>query len=89
MKNRDGVEICQETVPQAVYCFFVSDSFEDYLRTTVSICGDTDTLCAIRCAVAEAYYDQMYAQLIKTIKEKLPSDMIKVIEEFKEKIGGK
>ena len=31
----------------------------------------------------------MYAQLIETVKEKSPSDMIKAIEEFKEKFGGK
>ena len=31
----------------------------------------------------------MYAQLIEKVKVKLPSDMIKVIEEYKEKLGGK
>ena len=54
----------------------------------MSIGGDTDTLCAISCAIAEAYYDQTPEQLIEKVKEKLPSDMIKVIEEFKEKYGG-
>ena len=49
-------ETCQETVPQAIYCFLISKSFEDCLRTSVSIGGDTDTLCAISCAIAEAYY---------------------------------
>ena len=83
-----GEETCQVTVPQALYCFFISNSFEDCLRTTVSIGGDTDTLCAISCAIAEAYYGQISAQLIEKVKEKLPSDMIKVIEEFKEKYGG-
>ena len=49
-------ETCQDTVPQAFYCFLISDNFEDCLRTGVSIGGDTDTLCAISCAIAEAYY---------------------------------
>lgn len=49
-------ETCQNTVPQAIYCFLISDSFEDCLRTSVSIGGDTDTLCAISCAIAEAFY---------------------------------
>ncbi len=90
VKNyRHGAEICQETVPQALYCFFISNSFEDCLRTTISIGGDCDTTAAISCAVAEAFYDQISAQLIEKVKEKLPSDMIKVIEEFKEKFGGK
>lgn len=49
-------ETCQKTVPQAIYCFLISNDFEDCLRTSVSIGGDTDTLCAISCAIAEAYY---------------------------------
>ena len=49
-------ETCQNTVPQAFYCFLISNDFEDCLRTSVSIGGDTDTLCAISCAIAEAYY---------------------------------
>ena len=49
-------ELCQDTVPQAVYCFLISKNFIDCARTTVSIGGDSDTLCAISCAIAEAYY---------------------------------
>lgn len=49
-------ETCQDTVPQAIYCFLISESFEDAIRTGVSIGGDSDTLCAITGAVAEAYY---------------------------------
>ena len=49
-------EICQNTVPQAIWCFLNSDSFEDCLRTTISIGGDCDTTAAISCAIAEAYY---------------------------------
>jgi len=49
-------EICQDTVPQAIYCFLISNSFEDAIRTGISIGGDSDTLCAITGAIAEAYY---------------------------------
>ena len=49
-------EICQNTVPQAIFCFLISDSFEDCLRTTISIGGDCDTTAAISCAIVEAYY---------------------------------
>ena len=34
----------------------ISEDFEDCSRTSVSIGGDTDTLCAISCAAAEAFY---------------------------------
>lgn len=49
-------ETCQNTVPQAIYCFLISKDFEDCLRTTISIGGDCDTTAAISCAIAEAYY---------------------------------
>ena len=55
-KNYKFNETCQGTVPQAIYCFLISDSFEDCLRTSISIGGDTDTLCAISCAIAGQYY---------------------------------
>lgn len=49
-------ETCQDTVPQALYCFFESKNFEDAIRIGISIGGDSDTLCAITGAVSEAYY---------------------------------
>ena len=51
-------EICAGTVPYAVEAFLESDSFDDCIRNTVSIGGDTDTLCAISGAIAEAYYGE-------------------------------
>jgi ADP-ribosylglycohydrolase len=49
-------ETCQETVPQAIESFLESTSFEDAIRTAISIGGDSDTIGAITGAVAEAYY---------------------------------
>jgi len=49
-------ETCQETVPQAMACFFESESFEDAIRGAISIGGDSDTIAAITGAVAEAHY---------------------------------
>jgi len=49
-------ETCQETVPQAIECFFESESFEDAIRTAISLGGDSDTIAAITGAIAEAYY---------------------------------
>lgn len=60
-------ETCQNTVPQAIYCFLKSKNFTDCLRTSVSIGGDTDTLCVISCAIAEAYYgttDGIYEKIV-------------------------
>lgn len=49
-------ETCQETVPQAIMAFLESTSFEDAIRTAISVGGDSDTLAAITGAIAEAYY---------------------------------
>ena len=49
-------ETCQETVPQAIVAFLDSTSFEDAIRTAVSVGGDSDTLAAITGSIAEAYY---------------------------------
>jgi type I restriction enzyme M protein len=49
-------ETCQDTVPQALAAFLESSSFEDAIRTAVSVGGDSDTLAAITGSVAEAFY---------------------------------
>jgi len=49
-------ETCQETVPQAIQAFLESVSFEDAIRTAISVGGDSDTLAAITGAIAEAFY---------------------------------
>lgn len=47
---------CQYTVPQALFCFLESNSFEDAMRNVLYIGGDTDTVAAICGAAAEAFY---------------------------------
>lgn len=47
---------CQGSVPQAITCFLESGSFDDAIRTAVSLGGDSDTIAAIAGAIAEAYY---------------------------------
>lgn len=64
-------ETCQGSVPQALYCFLISDSFEDCLRTAVSIGGDSDTIAAIACSIAEAYYKKIPIFLMHIIESKL------------------
>lgn len=49
-------EICQDTVPQAIEAFLEATSFEDALRNAISIGGDSDTLAAITCSIAGAYW---------------------------------
>ncbi len=73
-------EICQVTVPQAIYCFLISNSFEDCLKTTISIGGDCDTTAAISCAIAEAYYKHIPVSLLVRTLKVIPGDILKVLE---------
>ena len=50
------VESCQETVPEAITAFLEGDSFEDVIRTAVSLGGDCDTLTCIAGSIAEGFY---------------------------------
>ena len=75
-------EICQNTVPQAIYCFLISHSFEDCLRTTISIGGDCDTTAAISCAIAEAYYGSCDG-LEKYDRNYLTEEMYEILNKVK------
>ena len=74
-------ETCQETVPQAIYCFLISDSFEDCIRTCVSIGGDTDTVCAIAGGIAEAYYG-IDEKIIIGVEKYLDKEQKEVVDAF-------
>ena len=79
-------ETCMDTVPQALEAFFESKSFEDAIRNGVSIGGDTDTLCAITGAVAEAYYG-MSKDEKERILSYLTEPLINVVTEFSKYSG--
>ena len=76
-------ETCQETVPQAIYCFLISKDFEDCLKTTISIGGDCDTSAAISCAIAEAYYKYIPDYILDRAYKIIPSDVLEVLEKVK------
>jgi ADP-ribosylglycohydrolase len=67
-------ETCQETVPQAIQCVLESTSFEDAIRTAISLGGDSDTIGAITGAIAEAYYgtpDEIKAKALGYLDDRL------------------
>ena len=76
-------ETCQETVPQALEAFFESTDFEDAIRCSVSVGGDSDTLAAICGGIAEAYYgvpDDMREQAISYLDDRLRDILIRFEE---------
>lgn len=63
---------CQITVPEALSCFLQSDDFEDCIRKSIALGGDTDTIACMAGGIAEAYYG-VPAYLQEKAKAKLDS----------------
>ena len=80
------VESCQETVPEAITAFLEGDSFEDVIRTAVSLGGDCDTLTCIAGAIAEGFYG-VPEELKQECRSRLPADLRAVLERFDQVIG--
>ena len=68
-----------DSVPQALFCFLESSSFEDTIRLTLSIGGDTDTNAAIACSVGGAYYG-ISDKFVESAKKYLPKDYVKILD---------
>lgn len=80
-------ESCQRTVPEAIIAFLESNSFEDAIRTAVSLGGDSDTLACITGGMAEVFYrNQISHNLIKKVEMTLKPDLWRVVQEFREKM---
>ena len=75
------VETCQETVPEAITAFLEGESFEDVIRTAVSLGGDCDTLTCIAGSVAEGFYGVPEA-LKQECRRRLPEELCEVLNRF-------
>ncbi len=76
-------ETCMETVPEAITAFLEGESFEDVIRTAVSLGGDCDTLAAIAGSIAEGFYG-IPAELKEECYKRLPEPLRKVLKAFEE-----
>lgn len=72
------VESCQETVPEAITAFLEGKSFEDVIRTAVSLGGDCDTLTCIAGSIAEAFYG-IPEELDIECQKRIPQEMLSVL----------
>ena len=78
------VESCMETVPEAITAFLEGDSFEDVIRTAVSLGGDCDTLTAIAGSMAEGCYG-VPDELKQECYDRLSEDMKAVLRRYEER----
>ena len=86
-------ETYQGTVPQAITAFRESVSFEDVLRTAVSLGGDCDTLTDITCAIAWPFYARsgLDATMVRLRDEALAllhDDLREIVIRWEERYGG-
>jgi len=72
---------CNESVPAAIYCFLISENFEDAILKALSIGGDSDTICAIVGALSESFYG-IDENLLKQVKPFIPENYQKQINEI-------
>lgn len=84
-KNYRFSSKASNSVPQAIYCFLIANTFEDSIRKAISIGGDSDTIAAITGSISEAFYG-----IPKEIKNQALSYLTpsyrKIVEAFYEEI---
>ena len=76
-------ESCQETVPEAITAFLEGESFEDVIRTAVSLGGDCDTLTCIAGSIAEGFYG-VPEELKQECRNRLPEALKEILTRFEE-----
>lgn len=73
-----------DSVPQAIFCFLESSSFEETIRTALSIGGDTDTIACIAGSIAEAYYG-IPNDIIEDVNKYIPDYMKDILSKYYKK----
>lgn len=80
-------ETCMNAVPVAVSCFLASADFEDAIRKSILVGGDSDTIGAITGSLAEAHYGVPDALRAGALAY-LPDEMKTIVEQFYTTING-
>ena len=70
---------CKETLGNCLYAIYNSFSFEDAIRRTLLMGGDTDTNCCIVGSVAESLYGMSEVQKKEAISG-LPNEYVKILK---------
>lgn len=73
---------CKETLGNCLYAIYISNSFEDAIRKTLLMGGDTDTNCCIVGSVAEALYGMNIKQEEDALAN-LPNEYRKILKIIK------
>ena len=77
-------ETCPGSVPEALTCFLESEDFEDCIRLSISIGGDSDTIACIAGGIAQAYYSDIPDWIVAETRARLPREFLKILDQFEE-----
>ncbi|MGM0496855.1 MAG: ADP-ribosylglycohydrolase family protein [Bacteroidota bacterium] len=76
---------CQKSVPESIIAFLESTDYEDAIRKSISLGGDSDTMACITGAIAQAYYKTIPENIVKKVYSMIPESFKKIIILFEEK----
>ena len=76
---------CQGSVPESIIAFLDGDDYETTLKNAISLGGDADTMACIAGGIAQAYYKHIPAEIVSKVREKLPKDLLTVMDQFNDK----
>lgn len=86
--EQDGI-CCRTTVPKAIHAFLTTEDYDTAVHKSMSFGLDTDTLAAMTGGIAEAYYGGVPAHHDKLYKDKMPTHLLGIMDEFYQKFGPK
>lgn len=81
-KNCSWSEICQDTVPMSVVAFLESADYESAIRLAISYGSDSDTICAMTGAIAEAFYQKIPEEIKRFCLSKVSEVVLDVYHKF-------
>ena len=89
VKNYQTNLLCQNSVPEAIYCFLKSNSLEDAIVKAVCLGGDSDTIAAMAGSIAEAYYNKDNISLLeqKYMDFCIEDEYLDIIKQMHKNIG--
>jgi ADP-ribosylglycohydrolase len=76
---------CQGSVPESIIAFLESENYEDTVRKAISLGGDGDTMACIAGGIAQAFYEEIPPEIVTTVRQRLPEDLLQIMDEFNTK----
>lgn len=73
---------CEGSVPVAILAFLESHDYEECLKLSISMGGDSDTIAAMAGSIAYAYYEKMDKALEEHVVEALPEEALALSRKF-------